>query len=527
MKRARCMEPRITAVVFGTCASLACSVPALAVDRSLGADVPKPAVTGTPWTDAEIAALDAGVDLALAGAKTLRGAHVGIYVIDARDGRVLYERNGDDAFAPASTFKLLVGSAALERLGPQFRFRTDVVADGPVENGVLQGSLVLRGGGDPFLSAADLEAAAEAVAKAGITGSKDVVIDDAHFETPGYLPGWSWDDFPYYYAPVVSALSLERNVVHLTIAPGAAAGAPARVTAAPIGHVGFPVEGCEIATVAVRIVPAVTTAPASGKNTVDLVRRRSGCITVTGTVPLGATPDDVDAAVPSPAAYAHDVFADALERRGVHLLRAIGGHAEWPRLEEHRLAWSRLPNAKVVWAHDSEPLGDVLADMWLASDNLAAELLLRELGFAQDGAPGTTEHGVAVEKTWLKQLGVDTDALALEDGSGLSVYDRITPRDLVVILKHDWDGPNRDLILDDLPIAGVRGTLKSSFTGTPAEKHVFAKTGTLSHVSALAGYVANAKHGAVIFAFQVDDWVGASADLRELRGRVLSQFVER
>ena len=134
---------------------------------------------------------------------------------------------------------------------------------------------------------------------------------------------------------------------------------------------------------------------------------------------------------------------------------------------------------------------------------------------------------VGEEKTWLKGLGVDTDAIAIEDGSGLSVYDRITPRDLVVILRHDWDGPNRDLVLDALPIAGVRGTLKSSFTGTPAEKRVFAKTGSLSHVSALAGYVANAKHGAVIIAFQVDDWVGASADLRELRGRVLSEFVER
>ena len=513
--------------MLGAFVVLISAAPALAVDRAAGAGVPKPVATGVPWTDAEIVALDADVDVALAGAKTLRGAHVGIYAIDARDGRVLYERNGDDAFQPASTAKLLVGSVALDRLGPGFRFRTDVVADGPVENGVLQGSLVLCGGGDPFLSAADLEAAAEAVAKAGITGSKDVVIDDAHFEVPGYLPGWSWDDFPFYYAPVVSALSLERNVVHLTIAPGAAAGAPARVTAAPLGHIFNPIEGCEIPAVGVRIVPGVTTAPASVKDTVDIGRRRSGCITVTGTIPLGAQPDHLDAAVPSPAAYAHDVFADALERHGVHLLRVIGGHAEWPRLEEHRLLWSRQPGARVVWAHDSEPLGDVLADTWLPSDNLAAELLLREVGFAQDGPPGTTEHGIAAETKWLRGLGVDTDALALEDGSGLSVYDRITPRDLVVILKHDWDGPNRDLILDDLPIAGVRGTLKSSFTGTPAEKHVFAKTGTLSHVSALAGYVANAKHGAVIFAFQVDDWVGASADLRELRGRVLSDFVER
>ena len=103
---------------------LACALPALAVDRSLGADVPKPAVTGAPWTEAEIGSLGANVDIALASGKALRGAHVGIYAIDARDGRVLYERNQDDAFQPASTFKLLVGSAALDKLGPDFRFRT-------------------------------------------------------------------------------------------------------------------------------------------------------------------------------------------------------------------------------------------------------------------------------------------------------------------------------------------------------------------------------------------------------------------
>ena len=219
-------------------------VPARAVDRTIGAGIPKPVASGTPWTEAEIRALDANVDIALASGKAVRGAHVGIFAIDARDGRVLYERNQDDAFQPASTFKLLVGSAALEKLGPDFRFRTDVIANGDVANGVLQGELVLRGGGDPFLNAKDLDTAAAAVAAAGIArATGGVRIDDAHFEAPGYLPGWNWDDFAYYYAPVVSALTFEENVVHLTIAPGANPGDAATVTAAPVGQVGRPVRG--------------------------------------------------------------------------------------------------------------------------------------------------------------------------------------------------------------------------------------------------------------------------------------------
>ena len=518
---------RAFALAGAVCALVAaCAGTAFAANRALGADVPKPAVTGAPWTDREIGALAANVDAALAGAKVLRGAHSGIYAIDARDGRVLYRRNADDLFQPASTFKLLVGSAALDTLGASFRFRTDVIANGPVADGALDGALVLRGGGDPFLNAADLDAAAAAVAQAGITRvSGGLWIDDTHFEPPGYLPGWNWDDFSYYYAPVVSALSFEENVVHLTVTPGASAGTPATVSAAPLGSVvGAPVEGCR-PTLRVVVFPAVTTGAPGAKDTVDVERLPPGCIRVTGTIPLGTKPDTIDAAVPSPAAYAHQAFTAALARHGIGVFEPQLVGDPFPGAYDHRAVPAPSANATVLWSHESQPLRDTLADLWLPSDNLVAELLLRQLGVVQGGAPGTTANGIVLERAWLKKLGVDTAALAIEDGSGLSGYDRITPRDLVTILRHDWDSPTRDIVLDALPIAGVRGTLKKSYTGTAAEKKIFAKTGSVSHVSTLAGYAANAKHGAVIFAFQVDDWIGGDTALRDLRGRVLSLFV--
>jgi D-alanyl-D-alanine carboxypeptidase/D-alanyl-D-alanine-endopeptidase (penicillin-binding protein 4) len=255
------------------------------------------------------------------------------------------------------------------------------------------------------------------------------------------------------------------------------------------------------------------------------VRERSGCIRVVGVIPAGAKPDSIDAAVVSPAVYAHDAFVTALGRHGVDVIEPSPADGSWPY--EYRRATTSGTDFRTLWSHQSEPLRDIIADMWQPSDNLVAELLLRELGaVGPEGPPGTTAHGIAFEQGWLAAQGVDVDAIALVDGSGLSVYDRITPRDLVTILKHDWDGPNRDIVLDALPIAGVRGTLRSSYAGTPAERHVFAKTGTLTHVSGLAGYAANAKHGAVIFAFQVDDWVGTPTALRELRARILSRFVE-
>jgi D-alanyl-D-alanine carboxypeptidase/D-alanyl-D-alanine-endopeptidase (penicillin-binding protein 4) len=513
---------RTTWLVAGSlaCVLWMCPGPALAVDRTLGADVPKPAVTGAPWTDAEIAALDANVDIALAGATTIRGAHVGIYAIAARDGRVLYQRNADDAFQPASTFKLLVGSAALERLRPEFRFRTEATVENVVAAGVLRGPLVLHGSGDVLLNDRDLMTLPDTLRTAGIREiEQDVVPDPA--DTPRYMPGWSWDDFPWYYAAPISALGFADDQVTVIVQPGAQPGAPVRTTVEPWGATYADTGSCLLREMSFCITVRARTAPAGTPSTLDAVRTDGPIpeVQIVGTIAADAKPESLSLAVPHPPRFAAAAARRVLGAAGIPV------RARWFATELRRS--DEAAPRRVVWSHDSEPLSDLLADLWLPSDNMLAETLLRALGAQPPALSGPAADGIAFENAWLKGLGVDTSAIAIEDGSGLSVYDRITPRDLVAILKHDWDGPYRDIVLDDLPIAGVRGTLKSSYVGTTAEKHVFAKTGTLSHVSALAGYIANGAHGAVIFAFQVDDWVGEAAALRDLRGRVLSQFVER
>jgi D-alanyl-D-alanine carboxypeptidase/D-alanyl-D-alanine-endopeptidase (penicillin-binding protein 4) len=500
------------------CAMLACA-PALAVDRSLGAGMPKPVATGVPWTDAEIAALAANVDVALATGPALRGAHVGIYAIDARDGRVLYERNQDDAFQPASTFKLLVGSAALDKLGPAFRFRTEATVENTVVDGVLRGYLTLHGSGDVLLADADLAGLPAALRAASIREVEQDVLPDLG-DVPRYLPGWSWDDFPWYYAAPISALGFADDQVTVTVTPGAKAGDPVSTTVEPWGRVFPDTTTCVQIELSFCITSSARTAAAGSDSTLDAERMTGPIpdVRITGTLAAGAKPEHLSLAVPNPPRFAAAAARRAILAAGIPVRqRGIVG--------ELRHTDDAAP-PRVVWSHDSEPLSDLLADLWLPSDNMLAETLLRALGAKPPARSGSSADGIAVEKAWLAQLGIDVGALAIDDGSGLSTYDRITPRDLVTVLKHDWDGPYRDLVLDDLPVAGVRGTLKSSYAGTPAEKKIFAKTGSVSHVSTLAGYAANAKHGAVIFAFQVDDWVGQSAALRDVRGRVLARFVE-
>jgi serine-type D-Ala-D-Ala carboxypeptidase/endopeptidase (penicillin-binding protein 4) len=447
--------------------------------------VPRPQVGGAPWTDAQIAALRAQLDMAL-GAPIVRGAHVGFLAIDTVRGTLLYAHNPDDEFAPASNFKLLVGSAALANLGANFRFVTTVSSDSAPKAGTIAGNIYLRGGGDAQLRAADLHAAARALVAAGVARIDGSVITDAsHDDAQRYAPGWSWDDLPYEYAAAVSALELENGVVHLYVSPGTAPGEKVSLRVEPPSEA-FTIEN-----------DATTGAPKSA-DTTDVVRlwAQPGTIAVVGSYPAGAPEsDDLEPSVPDPAAYGGDVFLRALRDAGISVASGV------------RTGVSPA-SAVLLWQHQSPRMPELLADFWLPSNNLMGELFLKELGVARAGEPGSDANGAKAEADYLRSIGADPATVSIADGSGLSVYDRITPRDLVTILQSDWNGAQRDTIVDALPLAGVRGTLQEAFNGTPLQGAVFAKTGTARHVRALSGFLQTGLHGPITFSLLVNDWLG-------------------
>jgi len=481
------------------------------------APIVAPAAGGVPWTSDAIAKLDADLDAMLGNAVALRGAHYGVLAIETASGNALYARAADDEFQPASTLKLLVGSAALDRLRPQYRFRTSLVALG---DGASR-RLVLRAGGDPLLAQAELDEAVRAVVAAGLTSPRaDLTIDDGRYDAQPYPAGWTWDDFAYSYAPRISALTFEENVVHVTVSPGTRVGAPATMSTAPVQAARSPAEGCSPTASVVVHQSAKTGSADSDPDALDVVREPGGCIDVIGTIPLGSPAQTLDAAVPSPARFAYDYVRKALSQV-VGLTTTQGGTPS-----EHRY----VPDARalparetLLWQHLSPALATFFGPrFWIPSDNLIAEVLLKELGFASGAAPGTTAKGVAFEKVWLRSIGVDPATVTLADGCGMSQYDRITPRDLVAILQHDWNGPNRQLVLDSLPVGGARGTIEG-IAESAAAGRVFAKTGSMMHVRGLAGYLATVRHGPVTFAFNVDDWNGEYSALAALRARVLAR----
>ena len=467
-------------------------------------------IAGAPWRAQEIANVRKAIDKLMA-APALRGAQVGLVASDTTRGTLLYSRNADQEFMPASNFKLLVGSAALARLGTAFHYTTSVDADAAPVGGIVHGNVYLRGGGDALLRQGDLDDAAAALAARGVTRiDGDVVTDATRYDDHRYEDGWSWDDLPYYYAPVVTALELEDGTLHMTFLPGAAAGEPATLRVWPQADTAYDIDN------------RLTTGASGSKDTSDIERPwdRPRTIRITGSYPLSAKESgDVAPSVPDPESYAGDVFVRALAAHGI----TISGS---------RHAGKTPSTAAAMWSHDSESMPRLLSDFWEPSDNLMGELFFKELGVLQGGEPGTAEHARTLEQAYLRSIGVDPSTVTIADGSGLSQYDRVTPRALAAMLQADWNGPNRQVVLDALPVAGARGTLLHSWQGTPAAGAVYAKTGSISHVRTISGFIRTKTHGTVTFSLLVNQWMGedvphGAADLATARGAILSEFAKR
>jgi D-alanyl-D-alanine carboxypeptidase/D-alanyl-D-alanine-endopeptidase (penicillin-binding protein 4) len=504
------------AAALALCAALGCCGAA----GAQSAAIVIPAAGGAAWSASELAGLRRDLDAVLAAAPALKEAHVGVLALATANGSVLYARGADDAFAPASTLKLLVGSVALERLGPDYRFAT-AASLAPGSDGA--DALEVTGFGDPLLAARDLDGLAEAVAAKGErVGS--VAVDATLFGDAPYPDGWTWDDFGEDYAARISAATIEENVVHVHLRldeNGAVA-----ASAAPLPGV-FAGAGPDCRADGGYIV--VRAKPQPGAES-DVDARVDGpCVVLDGVVGNGAT--DVDVAVPDPPLYLGAIVLRALAARGVD----VNGAAVARVPPERGIGASGTAPAgapfvptldSALWAHRSPPLGQILGPrFWIPSDNLVGETLLLQLALSRPALPATRAAAFQVEREWLRSIGVDPATVTLADGCGMSQYDRITPRALTAILQHDWQGPNRQLVLDSLPVGGARGTIEG-IAGTDAAGRVFAKTGSMRHVRGLAGYLATKRHGAVTFAFSVDDWIGDYAALAKVRAQVLARIVD-
>ncbi|WP_324716702.1 D-alanyl-D-alanine carboxypeptidase/D-alanyl-D-alanine-endopeptidase [Carboxydochorda subterranea] len=425
----------------------------------------------------------------------LSGAWIGARVISVDTGRVLYAINPDKRFVPASNMKLFTAAAALDVLGPDFRFVTRVVSGGRPSGGVLEGDLYLVGGGDPTVLPQTLEELAAAFARTSgvrkVTGR--LVADDTWFDDIRLGEDWLWDDEPSWTTPQISALTLAPNEdfdvgTVIVEVRGTTPGRPAEVHLVPDNAY-------------VTLDARVVTGAEGGARDVSFTREHgTNRIIVSGTLPPGATARQW-VTVWEPTLYAADVFRLALERAGVRV--------EGPTVRGHAPEKAR----QVEWARrQSPPLSDILVVMLKLSNNGIAETLVKTMGAVRRGE-GSWKAGLDVMRDSLRSMGIDPSAMLLRDGSGKSHSDLVTPAQVTQLLAAMWPHPHKEPFYRALPVAGapdrlVGGTLRSRMRGTLAEGNARAKTGSLTAVHSLSGYVRTRRGELLAFSMLFNHYLG-------------------
>jgi D-alanyl-D-alanine carboxypeptidase/D-alanyl-D-alanine-endopeptidase (penicillin-binding protein 4) len=414
-------------------------------------------------------------------------------VTDAATGEVLYARNPDGFFLPASNAKLFTTAFALATLGPDYRVRTSIASSGGLDaNGVLSGDLVLIGRGDASLSNRKFpygkkeerdgppdkvlaELAAE-VAAHGVKEIKgDVVADDSLFQHEPFPSGWMVDDILWSYGAAVSAIAVNDNTFTLVLKPGAQEGDPAQYDAG-IAADFYTVEN-SVLTSARGVEQQLAVARDPG----------SRLIRVSGSMPLDAPPRRLTIAVEDPAEFAAGVLARLLIAQGVKVDgQSRGRHTADP-------APAAAAPQTVFAEHTSVPLSDEIRLTNKNSENLHAELLLLLSAHEKAGAKNY-EDALKSESDFFRAAGIADGDVVLSDGSGLSRKDMITPRAVVQLLRYAAKQPWGELYRSTLPVAAEDGTLSDRMKNSPAAGRVFAKTGTIGHGNTLSGY-ATTVHG--------------------------------
>lgn len=414
----------------------------------------------------------------------------GVALVDD-GGRLLYGRNPDRLFIPASNTKLVVSSVAAALLAPDWTVMTSLYAAGPVRDGVVAGDLVLYGRGDPTFSrrcyATDttLPGACEAdpsarwrelaagLSRRGVRRILgDLVGDGSWFDPELVHPSWGNYDLNWWYAAPVSGLGFNDNSVDIGWGPGPAVDAPARLTLDPdLGDVFLENRTVTVAT--------------GGESDIgDRMYRVPGTLQLwaEGTVALNSRGGTESFALPDPNLYAARAFRRALQDAGISVLGSTRSTTDSLRYHSARetapLAESR-----------SRPLRDWIFPILNTSQNWFADMLLKQLG-RQFGAAGSWSAGLDIEGRFLiDSVGIDSTLFALSDGSGLAGSNLVAPLAFAQLLRFIRHHPHfAASVLPGLPQSGVRGSLRNRFVGTPLEGRVHAKSGSIARVNTLSGY---------------------------------------
>ncbi|MEG4573180.1 D-alanyl-D-alanine carboxypeptidase/D-alanyl-D-alanine-endopeptidase [Microcoleus sp. N3A4] len=466
---------------------------------------PSAVAAQTPTVAGDICPGELGAQVdAIANRPEFSRSRWGILIQPLSSTATLYSRDAQKYFIPASNVKLLTTAAALQKLGADFRIKTSVYSG---ENG----SLFVAGRGDPSIAEPQLKSLAQQLKQRGISQINQLIGDDSYFQGSAVNPNWEWEDAQAGYGAPINSLIFNQNAIELLLSPQAI-GQPLKVTFAE---------------------PKLANQWQIQNNSVTVAQNESEfievgrefdrpAIRVSGQLKVGAESEPAYVAVVNPANNFLQHFQQVLAAEGIPVKQAFVASASGNFHQE-------------LATVESPAMAELVKETNRESNNLYAEVLLRLLGKVTDKMPlpqtltgkmpvpqeDTGEIGLKELKTALTQLGVNPNSYILADGSGLSRHNLISPEALVQTLRFMANSPAASIYRQSLPIAGESGTLKNRLNITPNRVILQAKTGTLSGVSALSGYIEVPNYEPLVFSIIVNQSDLSAAKMRSATDEIV------
>lgn len=441
----------------------------------------------------------------------LHNVRVGIHLGDRQTGATLFELNADELFIPASVLKVVTSAAALEMLGADYRFFTRIGYTGKIENGILKGDLIVRGGGDPSLGSEYfrnhyfnphfLETWVQYIQAAGIRKVEgNLIMNTSIYDRENIPPTWIWEDMGNYYGAGANALTVYDNQLRIRFRSPEKPGHLTEITSVYPVIDGINFKNEVLSSDISRDLAYVFGSPIDGSRVIR------------GTIPKNRTSFTIKASNPFPAKLFADDFINRLAHAGVF----ISGKT----IENDMKPIEFNP----IYELESPALAEIIKVLNHESVNLIAEHLVKQIGFEKTGQ-GSRDSGLKQIALFWKNAGLNTEQLIMEDGSGLSHLNAVSPKFLTEVLRFMSESENSVVFSESLPAAG-QGTLHYFNAGVLPANQFRAKSGTLTRVRCFTG-ILHAKSGKeIFFSIMLNYFSGSSPKLNRELEKLLTSILE-